>query len=185
MKPRRDFEPESGNCNSRSGTTTEGGSRNLPNKEVQPPMQEWYFDDVPLNQPMTTSEYVVMEEELIAFAKKWDPLPMHTDPEAAKASPHGGLIAPAAYTLAVANALAHRLNIRMPIVGGTEWKARFLAPVRPGDRLIATSECDQKRVSRTKPDRGIARFVTNVQNQKGERVLEFESTILVLRRNVG
>ena len=146
-------------------------------------MQEWYFDDIPLNQPMTTSEYVVMEEELIAFAKKWDPLPMHTDPEAARASLYGGLIAPASYILAVAIALGHQFNISLPVVGGTEWKARFLAPVRPGDRLVATSECDHKRVSRTKPDRGIVRFVTRVHNQKGERVLEFESTVLVSRRN--
>ena len=148
-------------------------------------MQEWYFDDIPLNQPMTTSEYVVMEEELVAFAKKWDPLPMHTDPEAARASPLGGLIAPAAYILAVSNALAHRLSISVPVVGGAEWKARFLAPVRPGDRLVATLMCDQKRVSRTKPDRGIARFVTTLQNQNGEKVLDFESTMLVLRRNPG
>jgi acyl dehydratase len=148
-------------------------------------MREWYFDDIPLNQPMATSEYVMAEEEMIAFAKKWDPLPMHTDPEAARASPHGGLIAPAAYVVAVSNALIHGFNIAMPVIGVSEWRLRFPAPVRPGDRLGATMECDQKRVSRSKPDRGIARFVVKVHNQKGEGVLEWESTILVVRRNAG
>ena len=142
-------------------------------------MQEWTFDEIPLNQPMTTNEYVVEERELTTFAKKWDPLPMHTDSEAAKASPHGGLIAPALYTLAVANALAHRLDIKIPMIAGTEWKTRFLAPVRPGDRIVATMECVSKRVSRTKPDRGVVVFRTTLQNQKGERVLEFDSTMLV------
>ena len=148
-------------------------------------MQEWHFDDIPLNQPMTTSEYLVMEEELIAYARKWDPLPMHTDPEAARASPHGGLIASSTYTLAVASALGHRIAARPVIIAGNEWKARFLQPVRPGDRLVATSECVYKRQSRTKPDRGIARFVVTMQNQKGERVLELESTVVVRKRNQG
>lgn len=148
-------------------------------------MQEWYFDEIPLNQPMTTGEYLVTEEELIAYAKKWDPLPMHTDPEAAKASPHGGLIASSTYTLAIASALGHQIAARPVIIAGNEWKARFLQPVRPGDRLVATSECVYKRQSRTKPDRGIARFVVTVQNQKGERVLELESTVVVPKRGQG
>ena len=148
-------------------------------------MQEWHFDDIPLNQPMTTSEYLVMEEELIAYARKWDPLPMHTDPEAARASPHGGLIASSTYTLAVASALGHQIAARPVIIAGNEWKARFLQPVRPGDRLVVASECVFKRQSHTKPDRGIARFVVTMQNQKGERILELESTVVVPRRNKG
>lgn len=148
-------------------------------------MQEWYFEDIPLNQRMTTGEYVVPEEEMIAFAKKWDPLPMHTDPVAAKASPHGGLIASAIYTMAISSALGHRLDTSIAMVGGVEWKLRFPAPVRPGDRLVLTTECVEKRPSRTKPDRGVARFLNTVNNQKGERVLEFEGTALVSRRPHG
>ncbi len=146
-------------------------------------MQQWYFDDIPLNQPMTTNEYVVPEDELIAFAKRWDPLPMHTDREAAEASPHGGLIAPATYTLAVASWLASQVAARIVIIAGTEWKTRFLRPVRPGDRLVATSECISKRASRTKADRGIAVFMTTLRNQNGEKVLEWEGTVVVSRRD--
>ena len=148
-------------------------------------MPEWYFDDIPLNQPMTTTEYLVTEEELTAFARKWDPLPIHTDPEAAGKMPLGGLTAPALYTMGVCNLLGHRLRMTMPVIGAAEWRVRFPAPVRPGDHLAATLECDQKRVSRTKPDRGIARFVITLRNQAGERVLEWQSTMLVLRRNPG
>ncbi len=152
-------------------------------------MPEWYFDDIPLNQPLTTGEYVVAEEELIAFARQWDPLPIHTDPEAARGFPLGGLIAPAVYTIAVCNILGHGLEVIMPVIGAAEWKVRFLAPVRPGDQVAATLTCRHKRVSRTRPDRGIARFVITLRNQNSQTVLEWVSTVLVLRRppigNVG
>jgi acyl dehydratase len=149
-------------------------------------MPELYFDDIPLNQAWTSKEeYLVQEDELVAFARRWDPLPMHTDPVAAQSSPLGGLIAPATYTLAVASALAQRFDTRALIIGGNEWKVKFPQPVRPGDRLIASSECVEKRPSRTKPDRGIGRFVITLRNQKGETVLEQEITAVVLRRTNG
>jgi acyl dehydratase len=145
-------------------------------------MGRWAFDDIPLDQPRTTKTYVVPEEELIAFAARWDPLTMHTDREAAKVSSHGGLIAPAAYTIAVANALTDDLDPGILSIGGAGWKVQFPNPVRPGDRLVAISRCVHKRESRTKADRGIARFEITMQNQKGENVLEWECTVLVARR---
>ena len=141
----------------------------------------WFFDDIPLNQPRTTKSYLVPEEELMAFARKWDPLAMHTDPEAARKTAHRGLIAPAVYTMAVANALIDELDPGTLSIGGSEWKVRFPHPVRPGDCLVATSTCVHKRESRTKADRGIARFVIALRNQKGEPVLEWETTVLVAR----
>jgi acyl dehydratase len=147
-------------------------------------MRKWFFDDIVLNQPRTTGEYVVPEEELIAFARQWDPLAMHTDREASKKSPHGGIIAPAMYTMAVANALIDQLDPSIQSIGGAEWKVQFPQPVRPGDRLVATSECVHKRESRTKADRGVARFVISVRNQREETVLKWECTVLVAKRNV-
>ena len=145
-------------------------------------MHQWFYEDIPLNQPRTTNEYVVPEEELIAFARKWDPLAMHTDREAAKKSLHGGLIAPAMYTMAIANALIDQLDPSVQSIGGAEWKVQFPHPVRPGDRLVATSECVHKRDSRTKADRGIARFVISMRNQREEIVLQWECTVLVARK---
>ena len=122
------------------------------------------------------------EDELIAFAKKWDPQPFHTDPEAAKASPHGGLIAPTAYTYAVATALTNHLDPTIVPIAGLEQSLRLDRPVRPGDHLVATVECVHKRLSSTKPDRGIARVLITVRNQEGQGVLVWESTFLVPRR---
>lgn len=146
-------------------------------------MRKWFFDDIPLNQPRTTNEYVVPEEELIAFARQWDPLAMHTDREAAQKSLHRGIIAPAMYTMAIANTLIDQLDPRIQSIGGAEWKVQFPQPVRPGDRLVATSECVHKRDSRTKADRGIARFVITVRNQREEAVLKWECTVVVAREN--
>jgi acyl dehydratase len=148
-------------------------------------MQVCYFEDIQLHQPRTTDAYVVPEEELIAFAKRWDPLAMEADPEATKESPHPDLIAPATYTMAVANALISQLDPRALFIGVADWKVQFPHPVQPRDRLVATSECVYKRESRTKPDRGIARFVITVRNQNGETALNWECTVLVLKRNHG
>jgi acyl dehydratase len=141
----------------------------------------WYFDDIPLNQPWTTKEYLVPEEEMVAFARRWDPLPIHTDREAAAVSPHGGLIAPASYTISLASALVQQTGPRIAYIGGLEWKTRFLTAVRPGDRLVATCQCVYKRSS-SKPDRGIAQFMTVMRNQKDETVITSEMTTLVATR---
>ena len=124
---------------------------------------------------------MVPEDELVAFARKWDPQPFHTDPERARGSQHGGLIAPTAYTYAIATALTNQLDPAIVPIAGVEQKLRLVHPVRPGDRLVATVECVHKRLSRTKPDRGIARVVTTVRNQEDQAVLLWESTFLVPR----
>ncbi|TNF35914.1 MAG: acyl dehydratase, partial [Gammaproteobacteria bacterium] len=46
-----------------------------------------YYEDIELNQPRESATYVVDKDELIAFAKQWDPQPFHTDEEAAKHYP--------------------------------------------------------------------------------------------------
>lgn len=142
-------------------------------------MPKWYLDDIPVNEPWASPEYVVTEEELVAFARKWDPLPMHTDREAARQSPHGGLIAPALYVLGVATSAPNPIRERASFIGGGEWKARFLRPVRPGDRLVCTTECIGKRRSRTKADRGIVRIMVTMHNQSMEKVLEYEASVVV------
>lgn len=145
-------------------------------------MQELYFDDIPLNQPKTTKQYVVPEEEMVNFARRWDPLPIHTDPEAARVSPHGGLIAPASYTISLASGLVQELEPRIAFVAGLEWKTRFTSPVRPGDRVFATYQCVEKRESRSKPDCGIARFLTTMYNQRGETIITSEMIALISRQ---
>ena len=145
-------------------------------------MNEWFLEDIPHNELWTSPEYVVTEQELISFARKWDPLPMHTDREAASRSPHGGLIAPALYVLGIASSAANPIREKAVFIGGSEWRARFLRPVRPDDRLVCTTECIGTRASRTKADRGTAQIMVTMYNQNKEKVLEYEATVVIARK---
>lgn len=148
-------------------------------------MQVCYFEDLELHQPRTTEAYVVPEQELIDFARHWDSLSMQENPAATRSSLQAELTAPATYTMALANALISRLDPRALFIGVADWRVQFPQPVRPGDRLVATSECVFKRESRTKPDRGIARFLITVRNQNSDTVLNWRCTVLVPKRGYG
>ncbi len=148
-------------------------------------MEITYFEDVPLNEKETVGQYTVTKEELIGFASKWDPLPMHIDEHAAESNKHGGLIAPACYTVSVAMSLLAQLKHRPASIGGAGWDVQFPIPVRPGDRLSITSECVEKRESRSKSDRGVAHFVSTMHNQNGDVVLRHKAVVIVEKHHDG
>ncbi len=146
-------------------------------------MKPIYFEDIELHEKKTAGEYPVSKEEVIAFARKWDPQLFHVDEEAAKASPYGGLIASAAHTVAISFWLLNRAGKGIQALGGAGWeKMKLIHPVRPGDRLSLVMECIEKRESRSKPDRGIVRHAVTVRNQEGLPVTTFETITLVKRR---
>jgi len=149
-------------------------------------MQLTYFEDIRIGWKGHSGEYVIAKEELIAFARKWDPLPMHTDETAARESLHQGLIAPACYTMAVASRLLSEIEPRPAAIGGAGYdQFRLPNPVRPGDRLSLTVECIGKKPSRTKPDRGVMRCLIIMTNQDDQRVLSYESITMVTKRKPG
>lgn len=148
-------------------------------------MEITYFEDIPLNEKETVGQYTVTKKEMVDFATKWDPLPMHIDEHAAESNKHGGLIAPACYTVSIAMSLLAQLKLRPASLGGAGWEVQFPVPVRPGDRLSITSECIEKRESRSKSDRGVAHFTCTTHNQNGDVVLQLKSVILVEKRDDG
>ena len=62
---------------------------------------DFYFEDLDGYTDRSFGEYELVKEEIIEFAKKWDPMIFHTDEEVAKTTPHGGLIAPGTFLLAI------------------------------------------------------------------------------------
>ena len=112
------------------------------------------------------------EAEVIAFARQFDPQPIHTDPETAAAGPFGGLIASGWHTVSlvmrvlVENYLAHGASLASPGVDELRW----LQPVRPGDALRVRATVLEARRSQSKPDRGFVRTGIEVRNQD-ERVV--------------
>ncbi|AGH84511.1 MaoC family dehydratase [Ralstonia nicotianae] len=132
----------------------------------------FYFDDFQVGQTMEMGTYAVTEDEILTFARQYDPQPFHVDPEAARRSIYGGLISSGWMTCAVMmrlmvqNFLSKSSSMGSPGVDEIRW----LRPVYPGDTLSVSSTCLEVRPSQSKPDRGVAINRWEARNQHGELV---------------
>jgi len=143
-----------------------------------------YFEDFRVGQTVKGKQYYeVTREEIIEFARKWDPHSFHMDDSAAGDSIFKGLTAPATLVIAIASWLWHTLESKPALVAGLGWDyVQFAAPVRPGDRLSFAFECVDARPSESKPDCGILSTRVTVTNQNGEAVLKLVDNYLVKKR---
>jgi len=146
-------------------------------------MSGLYFEDFYVGRQFTTEPVSLSESEIVAFAEKYDPQPIHIDKAAAERSIYGGLIASGFQTIAVAAGQWLRTGRQEGTgMGGAGLRdIRWLAPVRPGDVLHTTVEVADARASRSKPDRGIIRFAYTTRNDDGI-VLTLSAIILLKRR---
>jgi acyl dehydratase len=137
------------------------------------PPAERYFEDYTVGLVDEFGEVEVTAEEIVAFARRYDPQAMHTDVEASARGPFGGLIASGWHTAAMVMRLfvEHYLSrvATLPSPGIDE--LRWVLPVRPGDRLRVRVTVTEARRSRSKPDRGIVRSLVEVLNQRDEVVM--------------
>ena len=146
--------------------------------------QEWFFEDYQEDTVIEMGPVYVEEDELIEFAIRYDPQPMHIDPEAAKAGPYKGLIASGWYTCAlvmrelVNNYFSPSSSLGSPGIDELQW----LRPVRPGDRLTVRATILETKLSRSKPDRGLVRTLVEALNQQQEKVVSFKALNFMLRR---
>ena len=142
-----------------------------------------HFEDFHVGQTTTVGDYRVTKEEIIEFARKWDPQPFHVDEEAARESVFGGLIACGCHLVSISILLENETGTKPNLVAGLGWdKLRFLRPVMPGDRLSLTTECLETRESKSRTDQGIVRNLVTLTNQRGEPVLSYQDTIIVTKR---
>jgi acyl dehydratase len=120
---------------------------------------------------------VIGEEEMIAYARANDPQPIHTDPDASRSGPFGGIIA-SGWQIA---ALSMKLFVEAgghggaPIVGIGIDELRWKRAVHPGDTLRTVREIVEVRRSTSKPDRGMIRTRVTVLNQRDEIVMTYYS----------
>ncbi len=130
-------------------------------------------------------EHFVDKKEMIEFAKKWDPRPLHIDEEAAQSLPGGDVVAPAIYTIGVVNRLSLKGD-SVVVMAGIGWdEVRFPNPVYPGDIITATNEYVEKRDSGSRPDVGIVSSLIEVRNQNDVLCLSFKITFMVAKRLAG
>jgi len=141
------------------------------------PAEDRYFEDYVPGSVHEFGSIAVEEAEMINFARRFDPQPFHIDPEAAKQSIFGRLIASGWHTASLAMRLlvdhyiSHVASLGSPGVDELRW----LKPVRPGDTLSVRITLLVAQRSRSKPDQGFIRGSTEVLNQHGEVVMTMKS----------
>lgn len=147
-------------------------------------MTSRYFEDWAEGDSFETRGMTVTESQIIDFAHRYDPQPMHLDREFAEAGPFGALIASGFHTLSVSFRLFYDMGYiaESNIIGLGMDELRWTAPVRPGDTLRCRVEILALRPSRSKPDRGTMTFKVTTRNQRGEDVMHFTSTCMLKRR---
>ena len=143
-----------------------------------------YFDDLPVGYSFETEGRTLSEDDILAFARQWDRQYFHTDPEAAKASPYGGLIASGFHTMLTAFALILEANVWTEASMGSPGMdtLRWVRPVRPGDTLRVEAEVTSSTPSKSRNDRGRTGFQHRVLNQNDEVVMTFNCVNILARR---
>jgi acyl dehydratase len=139
-----------------------------------------HFEELELGAARTAGDYVVEEQEMIDFARKWDPQPFHIDATAADASQFGRITASSAMVFCIISVLFNRLE-PIALICGLKNEFTMKLPVYAGDRLALSIACTEKRPSATKPDRGIARFEYQVTNQDGGVVADGAVSFMISR----
>jgi acyl dehydratase len=126
----------------------------------------------------------VTHDEIVAFARQFDPQPFHTDAEAARHTLYGGLLASGWHTAAILMRLLWETFLRDAASLGSPGvdEIRWLKPVRPGDTLRARFTVVEARASRSRPDRGVVRSFSEVFNQHGEVVMTLRGLGMFARR---
>jgi acyl dehydratase len=147
----------------------------------------WYFEDFFPGQEIPLGTRSVTEEEIIAFARQFDPQPFHVDPDAAQDSIFGGVIASGWHTCSmmmrkvVDALLSESSSMGSPGLDGVRW----IVPVRPGDTLNVSYLTTKVKASNSRPDRGVVWSKWIATNQHGEVVCTIEGMGMFKRRPQG
>ncbi len=144
-----------------------------------------YFEDLVVGAETTFGHYDVTREEVLDFARKYDPQPFHLSDEEAAKTHFGRLAASGWHTTAMTMAVIVKAITKDEQAGlgspGVD-ELRWLKPVYPGDTLTVSGKILDKTPSRSKPDIGSFRTETLVINQHDEPVMRFTSIVLMRRR---
>src|SRR5262249_6815351 len=144
-----------------------------------------HFEDYPVGMVSEVGEIVVTEQEIIDFARRYDPQDMHMDPAKAAQGMFGGLIASGWHTCAMMmrlyaeQYLPRAASIASPGIDESRW----IHPVRPGDRLRVRVTVLEARRSQSKPDRGMVRSLVEVLNQDSAVVMSLRPINLLRCRD--
>lgn len=150
----------------------------------KPTLKQRFFEDYDEGEIFEFGNITVSEEEIIAFARQFDPQSFHIDPDAARDSIYGGVIASGWHTgslmmRSLVDNFVSDTSLGSPGVESLRWPH----PVRGGDVLHARVTVISTRRSRSKPDRGILVSRSELFNQNKELVMELTATNFMLCRH--
>lgn len=140
------------------------------------------FDDIPDDYETVVGTWELTAEDIVAFARTWDPQPFHTDADAAQASPFGGLVASSAHLFAICTRLFfdHEDRIEVLAMLGKD-KLRLPNPARAGTTLTYRTRCIARRASASRPTTGIITLADTVTDSADAPVLTQEVTLMIAR----
>lgn len=147
--------------------------------------QSLFFEDFEPGMVLDLGNKTVSEEEIVAFAREYDPQPFHVDEESAAESAFGGLIASGWHTAAIFMRLYVDAVLSKAASQGSPGveELRWLKPVRPGDTLSARVVVLDAAPSERNPDRGPVYIRSEVDNDRGETVMTMKARGLFTRRS--
>ncbi len=132
-----------------------------------------WFEDVVIGSKHDIGSHTFQEDEMIAFAKKYDPQPFHIDPEAAAKSIYGGIIASGWYTTAIwmklmiASRQKNATDAPEGSVSPGFENLRWVKPVRPGDTLFFVNEVMEKVHLKSRPQLGLIKTLNEARDAGG------------------
>lgn len=141
------------------------------------------FEDLAVGERRRSAERQVSQEEMLDFARRYDPQWFHTDPQAATQSVFGEVVASGIHVLALWRQMDHEINWDIDWVCGIGWdELRLRRAIRAGDHIHVTSEIVSLEPSQSRDDRGTAMTRYAVVLADGTEAVTFTSINLVYTR---
>lgn len=146
---------------------------NMLDAKVPEAGRKYFLEDFPVGEIFRTPSVRISDEQVVEFARVYDPQYYHLDPEAAKNSVFGGLVAGGFQTAALSWALGLKTGLfdHCAMAGIGVDGLRWLKPLRAGDTVQCTLECIANTPSATRNDRGVVTFHYVMTNQDNETIM--------------
>ncbi len=147
-------------------------------------MTKRYFEDINDGEFLDCKKIIITREDIIEFARKFDPQIFHIDDKAAKKSIFGGLVASSLHTLSVCTRVVVDAQGDVAILSGVGmYEVKMTNPVRPDDILSVEAWWTDFRRSKSKPELGFAGIKCKVTNQDSEPVVEYGYRYIIACKN--
>jgi acyl dehydratase len=143
-----------------------------------------YLEDLKPGNAFESRRHTIAEEAIVAFAREFDPQPFHTDPEAAKTSFFGKLIASGWHTAALTMKMLTEAEMDLAggVIGAGMEDLRWPTPLLPGDTIHVRVEILESRASKSRPEIGIVRARIRTLREDGSAVQEMTGNLIVPTR---